>query len=86
VSFAAITLFVTQQVIPKVSVYFFIDSVRKLLDTPSFLPGCSETIYSSVHIVTYFVFTSFFTKWCMVNNIRYVLCHCLSFLEPEFNK
>jgi hypothetical protein len=38
VSFAAITFFVvSQQVIPKVSVYFVIDSVRKLLDTPSYI-------------------------------------------------
>jgi hypothetical protein len=37
VSFAAITLYVaSQRVIPKVSVYFVIDSVRKLLVTPSF--------------------------------------------------
>jgi hypothetical protein len=34
VSFTAITLCVaSQRVVPKVSVYFFIDSVRKLLDT-----------------------------------------------------
>jgi hypothetical protein len=40
VSFAAIILCVTsQQVIPKVSVYFVIDSVRKLLDTPSYFKG-----------------------------------------------
>jgi hypothetical protein len=38
VSFTTITLRVASQlVIPKVSVYFFIDSVRKLLDTPSYL-------------------------------------------------
>jgi hypothetical protein len=38
VSFAAITLSVTsQRVIPKVSVYFVIDSVRKLLDTRSYM-------------------------------------------------
>jgi hypothetical protein len=37
-SFAAITLCVaSQRVVPKVSVYFVIDSVRKLLDTPSYL-------------------------------------------------
>jgi hypothetical protein len=37
VSFAAIILYVaSQRVIPKVSVYFVIDSVRKLLDTPSY--------------------------------------------------
>jgi hypothetical protein len=36
VSFAAITLYVaSQRVIPKESVYFVIDSVRKLLDTTS---------------------------------------------------
>jgi len=37
VSFATITLCVaSQQVIPKVSVYFVIEAVRKLLDTPSY--------------------------------------------------
>jgi hypothetical protein len=37
VSLAAITLCVaSQQVIPKVSVYFVIESFRKLLDTPSY--------------------------------------------------
>jgi hypothetical protein len=37
-SFAAITLYVaSQRVIPKVSVYLFIDSIRKLLDTPSYV-------------------------------------------------
>jgi hypothetical protein len=37
VSFAAITLCAaSQQVIPKVSLYFFIDSDRKLLDTHSY--------------------------------------------------
>jgi hypothetical protein len=37
VSFATITLSVaSQRVIIKVSIYFFIDSVRKLLDTPSY--------------------------------------------------
>jgi hypothetical protein len=36
-SFDAITLcLASEQVIPKVSVYFIIDSVRKLLDTPSY--------------------------------------------------
>jgi hypothetical protein len=38
VSFPAITLYVaSQRVIPKVSVYLFIDSVRKLLDTDSYI-------------------------------------------------
>jgi len=37
IRFAAITLYVTfQRVIPKVSVYFNIDSVWKILDTPSY--------------------------------------------------
>jgi hypothetical protein len=37
VSFSAITLCIaSQRVIPKVSVYFVIDSVRKLLDTTSY--------------------------------------------------
>jgi hypothetical protein len=52
VSFAAITLCVaSERVIPKVSVYFFIDSVRKFLDTPSysvndlFFLGFSSKLY-----------------------------------------
>jgi hypothetical protein len=37
VSFAAITLCIAfELVIPKVSIHFVIDSVRKLLDTPSY--------------------------------------------------
>jgi hypothetical protein len=37
-SFAAVTLYVASQlVIPNVDVYFVIDSVRKLLDTPSYI-------------------------------------------------
>jgi hypothetical protein len=35
VSFASITLYVaSEQAVPKVNAYFFIDSVRKLLDAP----------------------------------------------------
>jgi len=42
VSFAAITLFVaSKRVIPKLSVYFVIDSVWKLLDSPSYY--CAKT-------------------------------------------
>jgi hypothetical protein len=38
VSFVAITLCVaSQREIPKASPYFFIDSVQKLLDTPSYI-------------------------------------------------
>jgi hypothetical protein len=40
VSGAAITLCVaSQRVIPKVGIYFVIESVRKLLDTPSYNTG-----------------------------------------------
>jgi hypothetical protein len=52
VSFAAITLLVaSQRVFIVVSVYFFIDSVRKLLDRPSYvvqLPASLETVASLV--------------------------------------
>jgi hypothetical protein len=42
VSFAALILCVdSQRVRPKVSVYFVIDSVRKLLDTPSYISTCA---------------------------------------------
>jgi hypothetical protein len=38
VSFAAITLYVaSQRVMPKVSVYFVIDSIRELSDIPSYI-------------------------------------------------
>jgi hypothetical protein len=38
VSFAAITVYVaSQRVFIVISVYFFIDSVRKLLDTPEYI-------------------------------------------------
>jgi hypothetical protein len=47
VSFAAVTLCVaSQKVIPKVSVYFVIESVRKLLDTPSYLTESDGTYVS----------------------------------------
>jgi hypothetical protein len=53
VSFTAITLCVaSQRVIPKVSLYFVIDSVRKLLDTLSYvvLHGCMNThIHTHTH-------------------------------------
>jgi hypothetical protein len=43
VSFAAITLcVVSQRVMPNVSVYFVIDSFRKLLDTTSYLASDSK--------------------------------------------
>jgi hypothetical protein len=45
VSFAAITLCVaSQRVFIFVSVYFVIDSVRKLLDTPSYLPDAFDKL------------------------------------------
>jgi hypothetical protein len=44
VSFAAITLCVaSQRVFIVVCVYFVIDSVRKLLDIPSYVPGCIQS-------------------------------------------
>jgi hypothetical protein len=52
-SFGAITLCVaSQRVIPKVRVYFVIDSVRKLLDTPSYLVSAFQTSYQSSYFVT----------------------------------
>jgi hypothetical protein len=64
VSFAAITLFVTsQRVIPKVSVYFVIDSVRKLLDTPSQKPN-----NYNVGISEYM---------CHINRRIRILCHVM---------
>jgi len=53
VSFAAITLCVaSQRAVPKVSIYFVIDSFRKFLDTPSYINlnsvyahGCMDCIF-----------------------------------------
>jgi hypothetical protein len=46
VRFAAITLCVaSQRVVIVVSVYFVIDSVRKLLDTPSYV---KQTLFSAI--------------------------------------
>jgi hypothetical protein len=51
VIFAAITLYVaSQRVIPKVSVYFDIDSVRKLLDTLSYM-GVTRNTGNLIHNV-----------------------------------
>jgi hypothetical protein len=53
VSFAAITLYVScQRVFIAVSVYFVIDSVRKLLDTPSYPWWAASTAYTAVILVT----------------------------------
>jgi hypothetical protein len=53
VNFAAITLWRGQQrVIPKVGVYFIIDSVRKLLNTPSYIiPACVLVLTHVTHCV-----------------------------------
>jgi len=45
VSFTAITLCVASQCVFIVAiVYFVIDSVRKLLDTPSYFPTCFSSV------------------------------------------
>jgi hypothetical protein len=51
VSFAAITLCVASQRVFVVVVYFVIDSVRKLLDTPSYTLFFSVAIVISVFVV-----------------------------------
>jgi hypothetical protein len=53
VSSAALTLCVaSQRLIPKVSIYFVIDSVRKLLDTPSYFWGPTDGRPSSFRFTT----------------------------------
>jgi hypothetical protein len=49
----------SQRVIPKVSVYFFMDSVRKLLGTPSYVfrfafeaSECNQTFFDSGYRAT----------------------------------
>jgi hypothetical protein len=51
VSFAVITLCVASQQMLLVVVYFVIDSVRKLLDTPSYsaIPACGIPFQPSVY-------------------------------------
>jgi hypothetical protein len=54
VSFAAITLCVaSQRVIPKVSLYFVIDSVRKILDTPSCVNHAIYILYFMQRLYKY---------------------------------
>jgi hypothetical protein len=48
VSFAAITLCVASQQVFVVVVYFVIDSVRKLLDTPSYCISVSDVSVNHV--------------------------------------
>jgi hypothetical protein len=48
VSFAAITLCIaSQRVFIFVSVYFVMDSVRKLLDTPSYYCNCGKSCFAN---------------------------------------
>jgi hypothetical protein len=49
VSFAAITLCVASQRVFIVAVYYVIDSVRKLLDTPSYSFVLSACGFQTVH-------------------------------------
>jgi hypothetical protein len=61
VSFASITLCVaSQRVIPKVRVYFFIDSVRKLLDT---------TVHSPDPLL---VEENYVTFTCIISNVNWI--------------
>jgi hypothetical protein len=51
VSFAAITLCVaSQRVFIVVSVYFIIDLVQKILDTPSQMAACSDQTLSNTQL------------------------------------
>jgi hypothetical protein len=52
VSFAAITFCVASQRVLVVVVYFVIDSVRKLLDTPSYITLRSYVFRISLNIYT----------------------------------
>jgi hypothetical protein len=61
VNFATITLCVSsQQVIPKVSVYFVIDSVRKLLVTPAYVTTTSYRILPRACLNDYEIMSSIF--------------------------
>jgi hypothetical protein len=51
VRFAAINLFVASQDVFVVVVYFVIDSVRKLLDTPSYIRPLSQLTFHQVLLV-----------------------------------
>jgi hypothetical protein len=60
VSFATITLYVaSQRVIPNINVYFVINSVRELLDTPTYVGRISLRSPSVTYYYPYFTGTSY---------------------------
>jgi hypothetical protein len=93
VSFAAITLcFASQRIIPKVSVYFVIDSVRKLLDTPPYIPVSMPSpcrwIHWNLWKLTWILGHSQYRKIMLrrVNDVRERLNFCAVLLlqyEPD---
>jgi hypothetical protein len=66
VSFVAVTLLVaSRRVIPKVSVYYVIDSVRKLLDTTSHATDVSSLkVYSHMKCTNVYSYVTV-TKICV---------------------
>jgi hypothetical protein len=55
VSFAAVTLYVaSQRVFIVVSIYFVVDSVRKLMDTSSYFRVCTKGLYQDHY--DYYIF------------------------------
>jgi hypothetical protein len=86
VSFAAITLCVAcQWVIPKVSVYFVIDSVRKLSDTPSYIWSLAHLriLHIKAHIPIQYV-KNFLLKQ-QILNFRYRLKYEIMLFRTQFN-
>jgi hypothetical protein len=61
VSFASITLYVaSQRVFVALSFYFFIDSVRKLFDTRSYILNCSTVVFQMCSLQFYIIYGA----WC----------------------
>jgi hypothetical protein len=71
VSFVAITLSVaSQRVTPKVSVYFVIDSDRKLLDIPSYISlHYIDDFTSTVDNIKYELMSIILPKWMLSSDI-----------------
>jgi hypothetical protein len=85
VSFAAVTLCVaSQQAIPKVSMYFFIDSVRKLLNTPSFV-YCENSSYDQPFLMKNINLTGASCKvWSIWDRSEQKLRFLTTFYGPQY--
>jgi hypothetical protein len=87
VSFATITLYVSSQQV-FVIVYFVIDSVWKLLDTPSYLCSNFErlilfrTLLAIIHFYLQFLYDSHFTVMQKILSCSLTTIYCSTSFSP----